>query len=487
MAALGTVGATVALRQPPGSGNANVRWRQNSMPSFQWQSSIAVPVDELADWHLRPGSFERLRPPWRRVRVLQRSGDLTQSSRLVSSVSVGPARTRWVSEIIEYVPRNRLVDIQVKGPFARWRHTHTFEPEDAGSRLLDHIDYELPLGVAGELAGGPAVHRELVRLFRFRHRRTADDLSVHAEYRHRPRLTVAISGASGLLGSELAAFLSSGGHRVLKLVRHAPASPEEVFWDPDRAAIDPGLLAGVDAVVHLAGHSINAGRWTPPVKEAILTSRRQGTGLIARAVAQSSPLPVLISQSAVGYYGDRGAEGLEESSAPGEDFLARVAREWEDATQPARQAGARVVTLRTGLVLSGQGGALARMLPAYRFGVGGVVGRGDQWMSWISMQDWLGIVLALLYDDTIDGPVNAVSPQAVTNRVFVRTLTKVLRRPSLIPVTGTQVRLLFGEMGERLLLDSQRVVPARLQAKGFTFRYPNLEDALRAELGLLGG
>jgi hypothetical protein len=456
------------------------------MPVFEWRSTVPVPVDDLAEWHVQPGAFDRLRPPWQHVRVLERSGGQQAGGRVVLSVDVGPVHTRWTAEIIEYEPGKRLVDVQVKGPFARWRHTHGFEPiDDGSSRLTDQVDYELPLGVTGGFLGGASVQHSLVRLFRFRHRRTADDLLWHAAHRDRPRLTVAITGASGLIGSELAAFLTSGGHRVIKLVRQPSVAADEVFWDPQRVALVPESLEGVDAIVHLAGHSINSGRWTPQVKREILDSRLEGTTLIARTIAQMDPKPVLISQSAIGYYGDRGAEGLDESSAPGTDFLASVARAWEEATAPAREAGARVVNLRTGIVLSGRGGALARMLPAYKLGVGGVVGGGGQWMSWIAMEDWLGVVLDLLYDSGVEGPVNAVAPRAVTNREFIHTLTKVLMRPSLIPVTAAQVRLMFGEMGQHLLLDSQRVLPAQLQAKGFAFRYPDLEEALRAELGLL--
>jgi uncharacterized protein len=456
------------------------------MPGFEWRSIVPVPVDDLADWHVRPGSFERLRPSWQHLRVLGRSGGQEAGGRIELSVGVGPVRTHWLAEIVEYEPGRRLVDIQVKGPFASWRHTHGFEPAgDGSSRLADHVDYELPLGAAGDILGGVPVHRSLERLFRFRHRRTADDLRWHAAHRDKPRLTVAITGASGLIGSELAAFLTSGGHRVISLVRQPSVAVDEVFWDPERVALVPESLEGVDAVVHLAGHSINSGRWTPDVKREILDSRLEGTTLIARTIALMDPKPVLISQSAVGYYGDRGAEGLDESSTPGTDFLADVAKSWEEATAPAREAGARVVNLRTGIVLSGRGGALARMLPAYKLGIGGVVGGGSQWMSWIAMEDWLGLVLDLLYDSGTEGPVNAVAPQAVTNREFIHTLTKVLKRPSVIPVTAAQVHLMFGEMGQHLLLDSQRVVPARLQARGFDFRYPDLEEALRAELGLL--
>ena len=458
------------------------------MPVFEWRSTVPVPVDDLAEWHVRAGAFERLRPWWQHVRVLERSGGQQAGGRVVLSVGVGPVRSRWIAEIVEYEPGRRLVDVQVKGPFARWRHTHGFEPVgDASSRLEDLIEYELPLGAPGGILGGIPVHHSLERLFRFRHRRTADDLRWHAAHRDEPRLTVAITGASGLIGSELAAFLTSGGHRVIRLVRQPSVAADEVFWDPERVALVPESLEGVDAVVHLAGRSINSGRWTPEVKREILDSRLESTTLIARTIAQMDPKPVLISQSAIGYYGDRGAESLDETSAPGTDFLAGVAKAWEEAAAPAREAGARVVTLRTGIVLSGQGGALARMLPAYKLGVGGIVGGGSQWMSWIAMEDWLGIVLDLLYDSAVEGPVNAVAPGAVTNRDFIHTLTKVLRRPSVIPVTATQVRLMFGEMGQHLLLDSQRVKPARLQAKTFGFRYPDLEEALRAELGLLRG
>ena len=456
------------------------------MPVFERRSTMPVPVDDLAAWHTRAGAFDRLRAPWQHVRVLVRGGGAAPGARTVLSVGMGPLHTRWVSQVTEYEPGRRFVDVQASGPFSRWRHTHLFEGLDDGtSRLEDRVEYDLPLGAAGDRLGGVPVRRALERLFRFRHRRTADDLQRHAAYRDKPRLTVAITGASGLIGSELAAFLTSGGHRVIKLVRRPPVAADEVFWDPERSALVADRLAGVDAVVHLAGHSINSGRWTPTVKEEILNSRLAGTGLIARTVAQLDPKPVLISQSAIGYYGNRAAEGLDEAATRGTDYLAGVAAAWEAATQPAQNAGARVVTLRTGIVLSGQGGALARMLPVYRLGIGGIIAGGHQWMSWVAMEDWLGIVLDLLYDAGAEGPVNAVSPHPVTNHEFIRTLAKVLRRPSLIPVTAAQVRLMFGEMGEHLLLDSQRVLPTRLQAKGFEFRYPALEEALRAELGLL--
>lgn len=452
------------------------------MDVFEWQSEMPVPADELAAWHVRPGSFERLRPPWQTVRVLERSGGLEAGGRLVMSVDIGPVRRRWTAEIRDYEPGRRLVDVQVDGPFARWEHTHLFISSGTGSVLKDHVEYELPLGRAGDVVAGAPIDRALRRLFRFRHRRSRDDLARHAAFASRPRLTVAISGASGLIGGELSAFLAGGGHRVLKLVRRRPLADDEVFWDPERAALDPERFAGVDAVVHLAGVSLNQ-RWTPTAKRAILQSRINGTALIARTVAELDPPPLLLSASAIGYYGDRGAERLDETSAPGSGFLPDVVEAWEAALQPAREAGVRVVVLRNGLVLSGRGGVLARMLPGYKYGAASAVGGGQQWMSWIALEDYLGLVLELLYDPSAEGLINAVSPNPVTNRQFTRTLSHVLRRPSLFPVPQRAVQLAFGEMGE-LLLASTRVLPGRLTASGFGFRYPGLEEALRAELGL---
>jgi uncharacterized protein (TIGR01777 family) len=453
------------------------------MDVFDWQSEMPVPADELSAWHVRPGSFERLRPPWQTVRVLERSGGLEAGGWLVMSVDIGPIRRRWTAEIRTYEPGRRLVDVQVDGPFASWEHTHTFVPSGAFSVLKDHVDYQLPLGRTGDLVAGAPIEHALRRLFRFRHRRTRDDLARHAAYAGRPRLTVAVSGASGLIGNELTAFLASGGHRVLKLVRRRPLTPDEIFWDPERCALDPEQLIGVDAVVHLAGASLNQ-RWTPAAKRAILSSRVDGTTLIARTVAQLHPAPLLLSASAIGFYGDRGAETVDEGSPQGSGFLPDVVRAWEDALEPARAAGVRVVVMRNGLVLSGRGGALARMLPGYKYGAASTVGGGGQWMSWIALEDYLGVVLELLYDPSAEGVINAVSPNPVTNRQFTRTLSHVLRRPSLVPLPRRAVHLAFGEMGERLLLDSTRVLPTRLTARGFAFRYPGLAEALRAELGL---
>lgn len=457
------------------------------MAVFEWSSVMPVPADELYAWHVRRGAFERLQPPWQQVSVVDRQGDIEHGGKLTLAVSFGPLRRRWVTVHRDAVPGRQFVDVQLAGPFARWEHTHRCVPLDEHcSRLEDHVEYELPGGTAiDRLAAVPARHM-LERLFRFRHERTRVDLARHAAHAGRPPLRIVVSGASGLIGTQLTAFLTSGGHQVIRLVRRAPRGGDEAFWDLERAVLAADLFDGVDAVVHLAGESIASGRWNPARRRTILESRIDGTSLMARTLAELvSPPRVLISASAIGYYGSRGGELLTEESAAGEGFLAEVCKAWEAALAPARAAGIRTVPVRTGIALSAGGGALGKMLPAFRAGAGGPIGDGTQWMSWVALEDYLGAILHLLCDDSVDGPANLVAPQAVTNRDFARTLGRVLRRPAFVPLPAAAVHAAFGEMGDHLLLDSAHVAPATLQRSGFEFLYGELEPALRVELGLL--
>jgi uncharacterized protein len=271
---------------------------------------------------------------------------------------------------------------------------------------------------------------------------------------------------------------------VRRLVRSGGSSEGSVAWDPDAGTIDAAGLDGVDAVVHLAGEGIASGRWTDERKRRIRESRVKGTRLVAETLAAMPRKPrVLVCASAVGFYGARGDEGLDESSAPGTGFLSDVCREWEAAADPARAAGIRVAHLRFGVVLSPKGGALAKMLPPFRMGVGGRLGSGAQWMSWISLDDAIGAVLHALSNDAIAGPVNAVAPNPVTNASFTKTLGGVLGRPTIFPMPASAARLAFGEMADHLLLTGQKVLPRRLLETGYRFRHPGLEEALRHLLG----
>jgi uncharacterized protein (TIGR01777 family) len=297
-------------------------------------------------------------------------------------------------------------------------------------------------------------------------------------------MNVAITGASGLVGSALVPFLTTGGHAVLRLVRHAPAGPGEAAWDPERGLVDPAALDGVDAVVHLAGENIAGGRWTEARKKRLRSSRLGPTRRLAEGLAaMPRPPKVLVSSSAVGYYGDRGDAWVTEASPPADDFLGRLAADWEQATEPAARAGIRVVNVRTGIVLSPAGGALGKMLTPFKAGVGGVLGPGTQYMSWIAMDDLLGAIHHALVTQGVSGPLNAVAPTPVTNAEFTKTLARVLARPAIAPVPAFALRLLFGEMADAALLSSTRARPERLLATGYRFRFTELESALRHALG----
>ena len=293
-------------------------------------------------------------------------------------------------------------------------------------------------------------------------------------------MNILLTGASGLIGSALATNLAVHGHRVIELRRQPAAAPgPHATWQPEAGQIDLSPAGPLDAVVHLAGENI-AQRWTPAAQARIRASRVQGTRLLCEALArQPQPPATLVCASATGFYGHRGNEILDEQSPPGCGFLADVCREWEAATAAASARGIRVVNLRFGVVLTAQGGALAKMLPAFRCGLGGPVGDGRQYWSWIALDDLLGAILHTLANAALRGPVNAVAPHPVTSREFARTLGAVLQRPAFLPVPAFAVKLLLGRMGEEALLASARVQPAKLQETGFGFQFPDLESALR--------
>jgi len=299
---------------------------------------------------------------------------------------------------------------------------------------------------------------------------------------------IAISGASGLVGTALHAALSARGDTVVQLVRgHATGGPQEVAWDPAAGSIDRAGLEGLTAVVHLAGAGLADGRWTAAHKALIRSSRVDGTRLLAECLASlERPPAVLVMASAVGFYGDRGDEKLDEASAGGEGFLAEVVRDWEIAALPAESAGIRTVKLRMGVVLSRDGGALPKLLTPFKLGVGGRVGGGDQWMSWVAIDDVTRAFLHAIDDEELSGIANLVAPSPVQNRTLTKTLGRVLRRPTILPVPRWAVSATLGEMARETILASARVLPKRLEERGFSFAFPELEPALRHVLGRPG-
>ncbi|MGW4632687.1 TIGR01777 family oxidoreductase [Nocardia sp. NPDC004415] len=433
---------------------------------------VSAPRDEVFAWFARPGAFTRLAPPWQPVRLLSESDDLARGSAVLGL----PGGLRWVArhDPAAYDPPHRFADAVAadglaSAPVGRllpWRHTHEFTAVDAEhTRVADRVDTPLPT-------------RVLRPMFDYRHRQLTDDLAAHrraAEHGFTAR-TIAVSGASGMVGTALCAFLSTGGHRVIRLVRHAPTGPDERRWDPDDPA--PDLLTGVDAVVHLAGASI-AGRFTEDHRRAVADSRIGPT----RALAQlAGGVATFVSASAIGYYGyDRGDEILTETADPGAGFLAEVVTAWEDA---AAAADTRVVQVRTGIVQSPAGGTLRLLRPLFAAGLGGRIGDGDQWQSWIGLDDLVDVYHRALWDDSLAGPVNAVAPDPVRNAEYTATLAHVLHRPALLPVPSFGPALLLGRQGARELAEaSQRVSPHRLSTADHVFRTPDLEQTLRHLLG----
>ena len=456
------------------------------MPTHTFLVRAAIPrvsSDALFAWHERAGAFERLAPPWEPVALVSRAGTIRDGDETVLRLKMGPLGVRWRARHEGYLPGRRFIDRQVAGPFRSWVHTHTTSPDEGGGATLeDRIDYELPLGALGDRVLGRGIERRLTRMFNYRHATLANDLERHRQAAL-PRQIIAVTGASGLIGRALCAFLESGGHEVRRVVRHAPG-PGEVQWDPDAGTIDAAALTGVTAAVHLAGENISGGRWTAARKRKIEDSRVRGTNLFASTLAGLPVRPaVLVSASAVGYYGTEPAPPHDEHSPPGDDFLAHVCKAWEDAAQPARDAGIRVVHPRFGVVLSPAGGALGKMLTPFSMGAGGKIGKGTQPMSWVAIDDAVYAIHHALATPAIGGPVNVVAPGVVTNAEFTKTLGHVLGRPTIVPLPGPIVKLLFGELGDTLLLHGQEVRPRALLESGFRFAHASLEDALRHVLG----
>jgi uncharacterized protein (TIGR01777 family) len=396
-----------------------------------------------------------------------------------------PGGLRWVAQHdpAGYDPPRRFVDVLSSDGLAslparlvaRWRHTHDFEDvSDASSartRVHDRVEAPVP---------GAALRSTFV----YRHRQLADDLAAHQDAAlcgPRP-LVIAVTGASGLVGSQLTAMLSTGGYEVIRLVRRSPRGADERLWDPQRPA--PGLLDGVDAVVHLAGESI-AGRFTDAHRNAIRASRIEPTRRLAELAGRTAGVRVFVCASAIGYYGfDRGDALLSEDSVRGGGFLADVVSDWEAATTPAAEAGLRVALVRTGIVQAANGGTLRLMRPLFSAGLGGRLGSGRQWLSWIGLDDLIDVYYRAIYDERVVGPVNAVAPNPVRNVDYTEALAHVLHRPALLPVPSFGPRMLLGYQGARELAEaSQRAVPIKLQVLGHRFRQPVVEDALAHQLG----
>lgn len=454
------------------------------LTQFVHRSRIPGGADSAFLWHTRPGALQRLTPPWEQVQILSSDNEIRDGSIVSLRTRIGPLAVHWQVRHQDLISGKQFRDVQIHGPFAHWSHLHRFTAAGADAfQMEDVIDFAPPGGPLGRRVLGSMINARLERLFRYRHTILAHDLAVH---RHDPGppLRILMTGARGLIGSALIPFLSAAGHSVVSLARAEGAGTSSPpFWNPEANQIDLRSVGDLDAVIHLAGESI-AQRWSPKAKQRIRASRIDGTRLLFEALRQlPKPPRTLLCASALGFYGDCGDALVDERQQPGHGFLADVARDWEAATAPAQDAGMRVVHLRSGIVLSGRKGALARLLPAFQCGAGGPVGGGSMYWSWICLEDLLAAVHHTLTRDSIRGPVNVTSPHPVTNREFSRVLGQVLHRPAILPLPRIAVEAMLGEMGREVLLTSCRAQPAQLLASGFDFRFGDLETALRHVLG----
>lgn len=441
---------------------------------FSFQSELPVPVEEAFAWHLREGALERCLPPWMHVELLFPPGSPEEEGgRAGIRIKWGPFRFKWILEHHGCISNQEFSDVQIQGPFRLYRYRHSFLPVDPLScKLSDEIEYEIPFM-------NQKIQTIFFRYFSWRHAILREDLKLIGQYPTAP-MRILLSGSSGLIGSYLKNFLRLAGHEVVRLIRKKEDLGEDaIYWDPVHRVFQKDDFEGFDAVIHLSGSSIGEGRWTKKKKEEIFLSRCRDTWLLSHALCRlHKPPKTLLCASAVGFYGDRGDEELTEDSPRGKGFLADLCEKWEKATEEIENHGTRVIHARFGAVLSARGGALKKMLAPMRLGLGGKLGSGKQWFSWIGIDDVLGACYHSLMRQELSGAVNFTAPEPVTQEEFIHTLAARIHRPAFCCMPGWLVKAMFGEIAKEAILSSERVKPAKLLKTGYVFRYPDLKTAL---------
>lgn len=440
----------------------------------QW---LPRPRSEVFAFFQEPGNLAQLTPPWLGFEVAT-PAPLVMKAGARFDYQVRPLgfAQRWTTLIESYDPPHGFVDVQLKGPYALWRHRHSFVEENGGTRVDDEIEYALPLEPLG-LVALPEVNRRLADIFAYR------EAAVAALFKPKGgSMKVILAGGSGFIGRHLSRALVLAGHSVVLLTRGETASAipgvETRRWLAPGADGWESVVDGADAVVNLCGEGVADRPWTTARRKALVDSRLAPTAALVSAISKAQKKPrVLVNASAVGYYPQNAGRELAETAAAGSGFLADLCARWEKAASSAESHGTRVVLLRIGVVLGAGGGALGRMLLPFKLGLGGRLGDGEQWFPWVHLEDVTGMVLAALADEKWRGPVNAVAPQAATNADFTAALGRALGRPTVLPVPGFALKLALGEMSD-MLLGSQKVAPAAAAARGYVFKKPTLDEAL---------
>lgn len=448
---------------------------------LNYQSEYRLPAQTVFEWHKRPGALQRLSPPWVKVRLLSSDVGLKSDVPINLEIRMCGVPIEWKVKHDSYQEGAYFSDVQLSGPFASWRHEHIFNPVPNGVDYLDRVSYRLPFSWVSDVCFNHWVQKQLQRMFRYRHEILGRDLSLSwLKGRDVSRKRILVTGASGFIGKALIPYLQTQGHEVIALTHDpflVPTADKVLAWDPDKGIIPFENLEGMDAVVHLAGASL-MGRWTKKKMKAIYNSRIGSTRFLCEKLAQlKHPPKVLVTASGVSYYGTQGPKRLcTEESMQGTGFLAHVVRDWEGATQVAKDKGIRVVNLRAGSVLSPEGGSMGLLLSAAFFGLSAAMGPKKCLMPWISRDDFMDMVYYSILNEGIEGPVNAVAPEVISNGEFARALSKATGYPAWMKVPLWSLRLALGNMVKEVLMSDLEVVPEKLVKSGFTYRYPTIKS-----------
>ena len=461
-----------------------------NLPLFVHKAKFDANKKQIWDWYNSDGAFRRIMPEWEGIQPIN-AGRLVDGDETIFKVKMGPLRQKWVARHHSVVPGESFADRMIKGPFGAWNHHHEFESSSGQmTSVIDNVEYKLPLHIFTGWSAGFTVLPRMKQMFEFRSVRVANDLKQIQATAKLSRQRILVSGSTGMIGLQLCAFLEAAGHDVHRLLRPSTKLPSDVDsskvvkWNDLTGEILEGDMNGFDSIIHLAGAGIGDKRWSKKRLKLIRDSRIIPTENLAKIVAGlENPPKKMLCSSAIGFYGNRGTEVLDENSSAGNDMLSDLCKDWENASNAAKDAGINVIHLRTGIVMSPLGGALAKLLLPAKMGAGGPVGGGKQMQSWISLDDEIYAIHHLMMKEDSEGVYNLTAPNPVSQKQFAKTLGKVLRRPAFAPLPGFVIKILFGQMGKKLVLEGQDVRPNRLLESGYEFTHSELESCLRSCLG----